>query len=347
MGTATACGAVMARYWLDVFPRARRELRRWQRRAEGIADARVRAEAIATLRDRRLIAEGAALFDVVAPVRDPRLLPGLIALELMWDLLDALDERLPADASPHGPRLHGFVPRVLTLDAAPWESAPAGGYLAELGRRCRRTCRALPGYRLVEPSAVRLATWAVGAQSANHARTDRARHLRRWASAAMPEDEALRWHEFAAAATSASLAILALLALAADPASTAADVEATLAVYFPWVCALSTLLDSLVDEPEDRRSGDHRYLAHYASRDEAVASLHEITRRAFAGTERLRNGDRHAVIVAGMIAMYLSRSSAWTPAARPASLAVLEAGGTLTWSLLAVLRARRSTLALR
>ena len=77
------------------------------------------------------------------------------------------------------------------------------------------------------------------------------------------------------------------------------------------------MLDSYVDQAEDEVNGDHRYVAHYASgalaRQRMRRARHALGQRRRA---RLRNGHRHAVIAACMVAMYLSKDSARTPEMR-------------------------------
>lgn len=56
---------------------------------------------------------------------------------------------------------------------------------------------------------------------------------------------------------------------------------------------------------------------------------------------RLPHGERHAVLLGCMIALYLSKDSARTPAMREATRRIARAGGTLPRLLLPVLRAWR------
>jgi hypothetical protein len=61
----------------------------------------------------------------------------------------------------------------------------------------------------------------------------------------------------------------------------------------------------------------------------------------------LRNGNRHMVIVACMVALYLSKDSALTPDTEPTSQMLLGAGGPLTALLGPVLRTWRTAYSLR
>ncbi len=107
------------------------------------------------------------------------------------------------------------------------------------------------------------------------------------------------------------------------------------------------MLDSYVDQFDDAANGDHSYIAHYASRELAVRRLCEIVDRTAVQARGLRNGHRHAVIVACMVAMYLSRDSAYRPELRASTRTLVDAGGSLTKLLLPLLRTWRIAYGLR
>ena len=50
--------------------------------------------------------------------------------------------------------------------------------------------------------------------------------------------------------------------------------------YFPWIGALHTLLDSLIDRPEDLASGQHSLVAHYSSAQATAERMRFITQEA-------------------------------------------------------------------
>ena len=98
------------------------------------------------------------------------------------------------------------------------------------------------------------------------------------------------------------------------------------------------MLDSYVDQAEDERNGDHRYVGHYQDRKVAGERLRDLVARSTVEARRLRDGHRHGVIAACMIAMYLSKDSARTPEMRASTAGLVRAGGSLTRLLLPVLR---------
>jgi tetraprenyl-beta-curcumene synthase len=340
--------AVAARELLWVLPSVSREVSRWQERALRIPDPVLRADAVLTLRRERLNAEGAALFAILPRRRNPGLLRLLVAFQLLLDYLDTISERPAPDPLANGRQLH----RALTdaLDPAGPLSAwyrehpqrEDGGYLRALVETCRSGCEALPGFELVRTDVARAARLGT-VQVPNHDPLPERREagLRAWVTRELPGEWNARWFELTAAASS-SLWTLALLALASAPRLDAAAVAAAKAGYFPWICAASTLLDAFVDQPSDRAQGNHSYVEHYASWEEMVERLCEIVHRSALGARRLRNGERHALITTGMVAMYLSKASARSPELRPASREILRAAGSLPRLQLPIMRIMRA-----
>jgi tetraprenyl-beta-curcumene synthase len=322
-----------------------RELRVWRAVAAAIPDARLRADALHSLDHKRGHADGAALFTILPRWRDPRLLRLLVAYETMVDYLDNVSERHPTRAN--GEQLHGALADALDPDAPlrDWyRHHPAGdddGYLATLVGACRDGCRALPSYERVRPLLARDARLAL-VLGINHdpdpVRRDAA--LREWAAAELPDERDLTWFELSGAA-SATLSVLALLALAADPALCDADVDAVHAAYWPWISLATTMLDSWVDARDDTRDGHHSYVAHYGDADAALPLVREAIARGTREARALPNGHRHAVIVGCMVAMYLSKDSARTPAMRDATHELAAAGGSLARLLMPMLRGWR------
>jgi tetraprenyl-beta-curcumene synthase len=328
--------AVYARELAWVAPQVAREVRGWRERAAAIADPALREDALTSLERERLNIEGAALFSVVPRRRDARLLRVLVAYQIVLDYLDTLSERIGGHPPDAGLALHRALVEALdpTLPITdhyrllPWP-ADDGGYLLALLDACRSGCVRLPGYARVKAPAVRAAERFV-VQVANHdplpARRDAT--LLAWAAREFPLGSPVAWFEQAAAASS-TLGIHALLALAAGSEPEPREVAAVDAAYAPWICAASTLLDSFVDQQDDLRSGSHNYLAHYASPELAVQRLREIVVRSVAAAGALERGERHVVIVCGMIAMYLSKRSVSSGPLRGTADELLRAAGAL------------------
>ncbi len=329
------------------------EISRWRRRALAIPDAPIRTDALASIDRKRGHTDGAALFWILPRRRNPELLRLLVAYEMIWDFLDSVNEHGADRGQANGRQLHLALIEALDPTASisdyyrhhPWRED--GGYLRALVEACRCGCSALPSYSRVRALVLREAMRAQ-VLALNHDLDPVCRDisLQRWSEREFGDRHDVSWFELSGAA-SASLTVHVLLALAAEPACTELDISRACTAYFPWLSLATTMLDSYVDQFEDEVNGDHSYIAHYATPAVAVQRVHEIVERAARECRCLRNGHRHAVIVACMIAMYLSRDSARTPAMRARTDRFIEAGGSLTRALLPILRLWRIAYAQR
>jgi tetraprenyl-beta-curcumene synthase len=309
-----------------------------------IPDAPIREDALGALGSKRGHTDGAALFWVLPRRRNAHLLCLLVAYEIMWDFLDSTNERGAERGTLNGCQLHLALIEGLDPDAPissyyryhPWHED--GGYLRKLVEACRESCLLLPSYRRIAPLIIRE---AIRAQvlGLNHdpSPVERDAGLRRWASHDRPEEHSATWYEWTGAGN-ASLTVHVLLALAAEPTCCEIEIAAVHAAYFPWISAATTMLDSYVDQAEDAVAENHSYIAHYPDPDAAVRRVRELIRRSALGARALPNGTRHAVIVACMVAMYLSKDSARIPEMRADTRDLIRAGGSLTRLLAPVLR---------
>ena len=323
---------------------ASREMESWQERALAIPDAPIRDDALSSIARKRGHTDGAALFWILPRRRDLNLLRLLVAYEIIWDFLDSVNERGACAGTANGCQLHLALIEALDPGAPmsdyyryhPWSED--GGYLQTLVETCRHSCASLPSYGRVHAIAVREAKRAQ-VLALNHDTDPLGRDaaLRAWAAREFSGERRFSWFELSGAA-SASLTIHAFLALAAQPSCSDADVRHTCSAYFPWLSATTTMLDSYVDKAEDAINGDHRYIDHYPSETLAGERVGELVARSAIEARRLRNGHRHAVIAACMIALYLSKDSARTPAMLDSTADIVRAGGSLTRVLLPILR---------
>lgn len=321
-----------------------REVRYWQGLAAKIPDASLRRDALSALGEKRGHTDGAAMFWTIPRRRDPNLLRTLVRYELLQDFLDSTTEA--------GASLGPFAAEQLYLslfDALDPDRGISdyylhhperrdGGYLRLLVEGCRQGCRALPGHAAVRPLLMREAERA-SVLVVNHCADPDARDagLRAWAARHFAAEQGTHWFELTAAA-SGWITTHALLALAASEGTTVEAAEATHAAYFPWLAMTLTMLDSYVDQAEDLDAGNHSYVAHYDSPQLAAGRLCETITRSARAVLALPDGERHGVLLASMIALYLSKDSARSPALQQMTLRIAGAGGTLTRLLLPILR---------
>jgi tetraprenyl-beta-curcumene synthase len=270
-----------------------------------------------------------------------------VAYEVLADYLDCTSERGAHVGIVNGLQLHRALADALDPSVElqdyyrhhPWSRD--GGYLHALLGTCRAACTQLPSYPNVKPLALRAArlTEVLGI---NHEpdteRRDTA--LSTWTTNHFADYGELAWWERTGGA-SAWLTILALLALATAPAVTSDHARNVYGAYMPWVSLAGTMLDSYSDMAEDAAAGDHSYIAHYPNTAVASQRLADIVQRSLLETQNLHDGERHLVIVACMVAMYLTKDSTRSPDLRPTTDVIVRAGGLLTRSLVPVLRAWR------
>jgi tetraprenyl-beta-curcumene synthase len=320
-----------------------REVDDWRSRAAAIPDPALRRDALHAIDAKRGHIDGAAMFWTLPRRRSPTLLRTLVRYELLQDFLDGVTEPDGSLGPVEGAPLYAALAEALD-PGRPRSSGFSdcgrddGGYLAALVDACRDGCRALPSYDAVRPLLMREAERAE-VLLLNHEPRPAVREaaLRAWAQRQGEGYGTLRWHELTAAA-SGWITTHALLSLAAHPAATSADAEETYAAYFPWLALTLTLLDGYADHAEDAANGSHNYLAYFASLEAAAARLAESIRGAAAAVHSLPDGDRHAVLLACMIALYLSKDSVRAPEMRAMTAEIVAAGGSLTQFLLPILR---------
>lgn len=276
---------------------------------------------------------------------DPALVRAVVAYQVLYDFLDTITEA--PDPRPGGTRqLHRALLDALDPSVTPsdWYALHPGrddgGYVAALVADCRAALGRLPAYPHVAPAAIRAAALSRDVQALNHDAADRARKLGAWAGAHAAR-ERLEWWECAASASS-SLAVHVLLGLATDRATTPERARQAELSYCVSLGALNTLLESLVDLPQDLRSGDHSLVSYYPTPADAAARIQLLALQTRRDAERMPRGDRHVVILAGMVGFYLSCDEAWEPHARDTAAGTLAAIGPPTLALTRVLRVRRA-----
>ena len=330
--STAALGATSLRYLTGVFPAVSRELAAWRWRAAAIPDTELRRLALESLAKRGNM-EGAALFAVLAPrARRREVVRALVAFQAAYNYLDVLAEQPSDDPLRNGRRLHGAL--LVALDPAAahddyYAERPGGedgGYLAALVDATREALVELPSHARAAAAARDAAARIVEFQSRNLGlRHGGCEELERWARARCGAEEQIRWWEMAAACGS-SLAVHAQIAHAAQPGLSPARVAAIENAYHPWVGALHSLLDSLVDVEEDRRAQLRNLIGHYSSGAEARERMALLARCARARVAAL--GDPvHETIATAMASYYLSVPSARSPEARSLARAVV-AGDT-------------------
>lgn len=339
--------AVAGRYWLSAYPVIKMELRHWRARAGAIPDPDLRSCAFDAHGGKRGNLEGAAAFAVfVPPQLAVCLTRALVAFQGAYDYVDVLSEQDSEDTVAGGYRLH------LTLVAALRPGQPRAdgyahhpvdqdaGYLRAFTDACRAAIDRLPSYAATAEHAVEgarriavyqgLNNWSDGGGPAEYAR---------WAAEETPAATGLAWWETGAAAGS-SLSIFAAMAAAADARVGPEEAAAIDAAYFPWIGALHTLLDSLVDYPVDVREGHHSLVGHYGGAQETAAGMAHIAEASIGRARELPNAGAHEMLLAAMSCFYLVAPEASLEHAAAARSMIAQAIGDLAGPTMAIMRVR-------
>ncbi|HXE46003.1 MAG TPA: DUF2600 family protein [Conexibacter sp.] len=298
----------LVKYEAIVVSQTRREIRRWTVAAATIPDPLLRETATCAIAIDASNAEAAAAFAVMAP----RSLTGvavelLVAYQILLDYVDALGERICADRLLRNLAIGMALTAAFARPGATLALDPLGddgGYLVALVTACRSRLWQLPSAAAVEPQAQAAAERCAQALAHTHAAAERGtcEGLREW-TAAQPATMGYAWWEIAAAGNS-DLAILALLAAAADPATTTADAAAVATAYWPHVCVLSTLLDSLVDYERDAATDNFSFVSRYPKHAAMEDALFQATERSLSSVRLLRHSHAHTMIVCGVAGYY-------------------------------------------
>jgi tetraprenyl-beta-curcumene synthase len=335
------------RYWLGVFPCVWNELHHWRRRARAIPDSSLRQMALAVQHTKRGNIDGSAAFAVFAPQPHRRaVVRAQLGFQAIYDYVDTLAEQPHLRPIDNARQLHRALLATLDLAYSPTDyykhhaHREDGGYLPAIVGACRTALGSLPAYPVVAQSACRLAERIVCFQSLNLTEAQGSYHaLARWAHQQTPHETGLRWWETAASAGS-SLGIFALMATAARTSVNPQEAAAIERAYFPWIGSLHSLLDSLIDLPEDTATKQHNLIQHYRSPGETATRLRLLADASARHTRTLPRGLQHAVILAGMASHYLCAAEARLPHARLAKIAVLEAIGSLARPTMLVFQLR-------
>ncbi len=306
-------------YWSEVWPFLRTEIKRWRVLATAIPDESLRRAALQALHSKRGNLEGAVAFAAIT-TRTDRLTSAraMAAYQAAFDYLDSLCEMPHADPIANGEQLNRALlvavrPDTTHADYYAHHSAQDdAGYLQTLIDSCRQSLIQLPAFGSVNDLLLHASHRAATYQSLNHGDSSGSHTaFDQWAIAEtarfQTRDEAppLYWWEIGAAGGS-SLAVLALMGAAADARTSGIEAAELEHAYYPWIGAVNSLLDSLIDQDEDDSPGQHRLLDYYPSFEHAGERLELICGEALRRAQALTPSHGHVLILAAMKGLYLS-----------------------------------------
>jgi tetraprenyl-beta-curcumene synthase len=322
----TRAGAALlianARYWPTVAPTVGDELKHWEQRAQAIPDKQLRTVALAKLHSESFNAEGTTTLATLVNRADrPRTAKAIVAMQVMYDYLDGLEEQTTIHTPPRG--RHPFQAFADAVDPTAETSDPDdrppgddGHYLRDLTATVRDTLATLPARTVILPVAQRAARRCTEAQIRVHAPASTGpAELQAWAIREAA-GTALDWREFLAGAATSALSVYALIAAGTDRRTTIAQATAIDAAYLS-IGALATMLDSLIDHQHDLRMNTQWFLPYYEDRSLLTDRLAETARRAVTQARALPHGAHHVMTLVGVAAYYLSTPEASTEQVRP------------------------------
>lgn len=254
-----------------IVPQARLELEGIRSLAGSIRDDALREEALASIAAKAYHVAGGCILATFLPRPKARAYVELIApLESIYDYLDNLCDRHPDVPVEAYPVLHQAIADALDPYATPrdyYALGPHGhdnGYLLRLVTRVQRSLRRVDGHDAVLPIFREAAQLYAEMQTYKHYPAgERERVCREWFAARKDGRVAdLEWYEFACAAGSQFQVYAPLYELFAGRTDA---VTAAYDAHFPAVAALHVLLDSFIDQAEDRDHGELNFAAVYPS----------------------------------------------------------------------------------
>jgi tetraprenyl-beta-curcumene synthase len=312
LGAWAALALANIRYWRTVAPIADSQIEHWRGRARAIPDETTRSLALAKLDGERFNAEAGAMLATFAPASHrPQVVEAIIALQLLFDLLDGLSEHPSAQPIADGERLFAVFTNALGSHSPTpvVHSLPAAEYMQDLAGAARRALSVLPAAGTVTGSAEAAASRAAAAQIHMHAIAQLGFvQLQSWAET-LAAETSLPWRELTAGAGSSVLCVHALIAAAADPNMSPTQAAEIDRAYLS-ICVLLTLLDSLTDHELDVRDGKVGYAGLYDDSEQLAQALDSSLARAKEQARRLPQPARNLMMLAAVVAYYASAPGA-------------------------------------
>lgn len=311
---SSALALANLRYWRTVAPPVNAQLKHWVARAEAIPSQPLQEIALKNLREEAFNAQATAtLATLAAPHYRRPAIEAIVGLQVTYDYLDSLIEQPHPDPIANGHRLYRAFVDAIAPEREPsdqyyeqTQNMDDDGYLSELVATVRTALLRLPNQAATKQVAIHAAERCSSAQVRAHATAVTGEEqLRNWASE-QGHQSGFEWREFLAGAVSSGLSLHALSVLAAAPLTTEREAQNLDRAYLS-LCAITTLLDGLVDYQQDVDAMGHAgYIRYYTSRHDFLAALKGLIRRTADEMADLPNAAHHLVTLSGVIAYYLS-----------------------------------------
>jgi tetraprenyl-beta-curcumene synthase len=297
---------------LKVIPTVQNYLKGWKLRAQSIPNSELRQQALASLATKQFHCEGGSIYGLLARAHWQEAIRFIVAYQTISDYLDNLCDRSssldPQDfAALHQSLMDALTPKAEEKNYYRFRVDQAdGGYLQALVRVCQDVLRQIAQYVAIAPTLYELAHYYCDLQVHKHVRIEeRVPRLQTWFSQYQKQLPDLRWYEFSACAGS-TLGIFCLIGYALDLKLSDNLIDEVKTSYFPWVQGLHILLDYLIDQEEDRASGDLNFCFYYKSKDDLIERFLHFIQNAKNSVSQLPNARFHQLINQALLGVYLS-----------------------------------------
>lgn len=296
----------IARMVMVSFPAVKKQLGEYREFLQAV-DSPLSQQGIDSIRDKEFHCLGGSVYSLLAEKRLRRaVLQFIVAFQTISDYLDNLCDRFGIYSEKVFRRLHTAMLDSLEPIATDYQDYYSlfpvyedGGYLPRLVKDCRDALKRIPAYPSCQEQVEKLTRLYIDLQSFKH--LERREGEEKLASLYMrceKEAPGLYWWEFAAACGS-TLGIFTLVAAGREP-------NAYWEAYMPWVCGLHILLDYFIDQAEDVQHEDMNLVSYYQESDLHIQRMLWFYRRAKIAISRLNEASFHALVVDGLLALYLS-----------------------------------------
>ena len=320
----------LRRFLRQVVPLARSALLRLQTYAQAIPDGELRAQAINSLTAKAYHVAGASILATFLPSRAREHYVQIVApLESIYDFLDSLCDRHPQTRPQAFRQLHEALADALDPTRPIHEyyvfgpPGDDGGYLRTLVREVRGALMRLDGHEALLPYFRQSAALYTDAQTYKHlAPGEREAACMQWHAREGKHFGDLSWWEFGAAAGSQFHVYAALYAAFCSDFK---RIKKTYDAYFPALAGLHVLLDSFIDQDEDRTHGELNWVACYPSGRAFVERARVLAMRAREAFAKLSMPRAHVFTLRIMSLFYLTHPKIERQQLNREALALLNA----------------------
>ena len=308
------------------FPAVRKQLAEYKSNLRG-CDSPLARQGLASIRDKEFHCLGGSVYALLAGGKVRRdLLRFIVAFQTISDYLDNLCDRFGIQSERAFRQLHLAMLDSLELEGNDgghyyrfFPNKEDGGYLLRLVGDCRASLGQLSISSPGRDYIFQLVRLYIDLQSFKHLeRSEGETKLRTHLARHQHLAPGLYWWEFAAACGS-TLGVFSLLSSGQESAQ-------VFEAYLPWVQGLHILLDYYIDQAEDLEYGDMNLIA-YHDENQQVERLLWFYRQAKEAVKSLPNSKFHALIIEGLLGLYLSDTKAWAPERAGTSRKILEGAG--------------------